>query len=116
MRDSSPNSSYNKTIVRVSAVKPRVRSPFQSRCFPDGSPNSACTKGFLLLVYRLKYGFQDLPSRPGCLDLPRLAYPYWLRFEDLPSRPGCLDLPILAYPLLARIPGFALPAWLLRLA
>ena len=40
--------------------------------------------------------FQDLPTPPGCLDLPRLAYPYWSEFQDVPTPPGCLDLPRLA--------------------
>ena len=60
--------------------------------------------------------FQDLPSLPTYLDLPRLAYPYWPGFQDLPSWPGCLDLPRLAYLILAWIPGFAFVAWLPRLA
>ena len=37
------------------------------------SPNSACTEGFLLVLYRITFVFQDLLSRPTCLDLPRLA-------------------------------------------
>ena len=46
---------------------------FISEKFTANSPNSACTEGFLLVLYRITFMFQDLLSWPTCLDLPRLA-------------------------------------------